>query len=74
MRPNSDQLMCLAEAFACITLAAMCVYAALNGDHTPAWGLGIASLSFAWDVKRRLDRYRRKPCPATPEGDTSPGE
>ncbi|WP_018548367.1 hypothetical protein [Streptomyces sp. LaPpAH-108] len=73
MRPSTDQLKGLAEAFACVTLAGMCVWMAVDGEYI-AWAVALGSLSFAWDVWRRFRRSRdEKKTPRTPEGGTSPG-
>lgn len=47
--------MAVAEAIACLTLAGMCVSLALGG-HAIATLFGLGSLTFGWDLWRRLRR------------------
>ncbi|WAX79625.1 hypothetical protein [Streptomyces sp. KMM 9044] len=57
MMTTSGRLMAAAEALACVTLAGMCIAMALTGDHL-AWLFGFGSLSFAWDLWRRLGKAK----------------
>lgn len=62
MTPTPGRLMAVAEALACVVLAGMCIAMALSGDHL-AWLFGLGSLSFAWDLWRRLGRAKANPGP-----------
>lgn len=57
MKPNTNLLMGIAEAIACVALGAMCISMALVGDHL-AWLFGFGSLTFAWDLWRRFGKAR----------------
>lgn len=57
MKPNTNLLMGIAEAIACVALAGICVAAAVDGDHI-AWLFGFGSATFAWDLWRRFGKTR----------------
>ncbi|MFD8806500.1 hypothetical protein [Streptomyces sp. NPDC059597] len=72
MRPSTNLLKGLAEAFACLTLGAFGI-SLIPGGHYLAWVYVLGSLSFGCDAWRRYSRARRAQRPETPEGGTSPG-
>ncbi|MET8813986.1 hypothetical protein ABZW47_18475 [Streptomyces sp. NPDC004549] len=73
MRPSTNLLKGLAEAFACLTLGAFAI-SLIPGGHYLAWVYALGSLSFGFDAWRRFSRSRRKQCPKTPEGGAPTGD